>query len=88
VAGKPPDDPLLRRRRTRNGLIQELTAICTELGIAYRRVHGLRASWITRMLAAGVPLVAVQRMCGHRSVAVTQLYIDVADGARGWVDRL
>jgi hypothetical protein len=88
VAGRSPDDPLLAQRKTRNGLIVELRAICTELGIAYRRVHGLRHSWVTRLLSHGVPLALVQRMAGHRSIATTQQYIDVADGARGWVDRL
>ena len=50
-------------------------ALQTERGDSRRRAsvrdfHSFRVTWITLALAAGVPLELVQRVTGHRTVAV------------------
>jgi hypothetical protein len=37
-------------------------------------LHGLRATFITRGLDAGVPAVAVQKLVGHADLAITTKY--------------
>ena len=35
------------------------------------RIHDLRATYVTRLIRAGVPLPTVQRLAGHANIATT-----------------
>ena len=41
--------------------------------------HQLRHTFATQLLRSGAPLVAIQRLLGHRSLATTQRYLQVED---------
>ena len=46
------------------------------------RLHGLRHTWVSLLLASGVPLAIVSKMAGHSSVGVTvDLYGHLLEGA-------
>lgn len=46
------------------------------------RVHDLRHTFATDLLNAGVPITTLQQLLGHRSLAVTQRYAQVADATK------
>lgn len=52
-----------------------LGAIQNELGIRRTNFHSIRASFITHLLLAGVPLTKVQHMVGHKELSTTEDYI-------------
>lgn len=89
IAGKAPSDPVFTETRKHRPawLTQLLETACRQLGIQYRRVHGLRHTWITRMLMAGCPVAVVMQMAGHSNLATTQRYL-TANEQTGWVGRL
>lgn len=75
VAGKPRDAlvftaPRGGPARTRNFRRTWLKA-CAAAGLAGLRVHDLRHTHAAMLIAAGVPLTAIQRRLGHSSIAVT-----------------
>lgn len=49
-------------------------AICTAAAIEGVTIHGMRATFITRALDAGVPPADVQKLVGHASIAQTMQY--------------
>jgi len=55
---------------------------CEALGIQYRRVHGLRHTWITELLRAGVPVPIVMKMAGHTNMNTTMRYLTLDDGTK------
>ena len=89
IAGKSPCDVVFETTRKHRPawLTQLLETACRQLKIQYRRIHGLRHSWISRMLTAGCPLAVVMLMAGHRNIATTQRYLTVSEQT-GWVGRL
>lgn len=69
--------------------LREVMALCCRnLGIQYRRVHGLRHSWITGLLRAGVPAADVMYLAGHRNLATTQGYLTVGESSPDAIARL
>lgn len=55
-----------------------LKEFCKGLGIAQIKFHDLRATFITNMLAQGVPLVTVMAIVGHRRMSTTDIYLRLA----------
>jgi integrase/recombinase XerD len=43
-------------------------------------LHSLRHSIATHLLKKGMPLLAISRFLGHRSLESTQIYTQVTDG--------
>jgi integrase len=58
--------PLLRKR-----LHYALKAILTEAGIDNLRIHDLRHSFASFLIAQGADLLTVRDLCGHRSIQIT-----------------
>ncbi|NLI79416.1 MAG: site-specific integrase [Candidatus Riflebacteria bacterium] len=79
--GKPGDRIFPGAEKKYPDLVNVFRRACKKLGIQYRRVHGLRHTWITQLLMAGTPVPVVMTMCGHRDLQTTLRYLDLPDGA-------
>lgn len=55
-----------------------LASFCRQLGIEAIKFHDLRATFITNMLAQGVPLVKVMAIVGHTEMSTTNEYLRLA----------
>ncbi len=51
---------------------------CESIGITSIKFHDLRATFITNMLAQGVPLVKVMAIVGHKKMETTDVYLRLA----------
>ncbi len=51
---------------------------CKSVGITEVKFHDLRATFITNMLAQGVPLVTVMAIVGHQRMSTTDIYLRLA----------
>jgi integrase len=62
---------------------------CKMIGITEIKFHDLRATFITNMLAQGVPLVQVMSIVGHSKTSTTDEYLRLAGvNIKGSTDRL
>ena len=61
---------------------------CKDLGITYKRGHGFRQFFATRLLDLGVPPAKVQKWLGHASIATTMVYAHVNDEDRRYADEI
>jgi integrase/recombinase XerD len=86
--GKRATDALCSRRMTHQRVFRWTRVACKRLGIQWRRLHGMRWSFASRLLSAGVPVTYVQRALGHRRIEQTLRYYDYAHEQRGWIARL
>ncbi len=57
---------------------QVLREFCNQIGITPIRFHDLRATFITNLLANGVPLVQVMAIVGHSKMSTTDVYLRLA----------
>jgi integrase/recombinase XerD len=64
---------------TANGLALHFFWLYRKAGIAGASSHSGRRSFITNLAAKGVGVRVLASLAGHRSIAVTQKYIDVND---------
>lgn len=71
-----------RNAFTPNTLTQTFAAIYQEAGIKGATSHSGRRTWLTQLAAKGANVRVLQSLAGHRSLAVTQRYIDVNDQLR------
>lgn len=55
-----------------------LRQFCECIGIPQVRFHDLRATFITNLLAQGVPLVKVMSIVGHKKMETTDVYLRLA----------
>lgn len=75
--GKDKNAPLLPQLRSwRKGeAAKALKSFQRELEIRQTNFHSLRASFITHLLLAGVPMIKVQALAGHRDIKTTMKYV-------------
>ena len=64
---------------TANGLALHFFWLYRKAGIAGASSHSGRRSFITNLAAKGIGVRVLASLAGHRSIAVTQKYIDVND---------
>ena len=78
-----PDTPLFvtagRRAFTANVLTQHFYWLFKRAGIGGASSHSMRRSFITTLANKGIGVRVLASLAGHRSIAVTQRYIDVND---------
>jgi len=83
---RKPVNPLLplfitagRRAFTANVMTQHFHYLFKKVGIAGASSHTMRRSFITNLASKGIGVRVLASLAGHRSIAVTQKYIDVND---------
>lgn len=79
-----PEQPLIYSQKSRNGfssnsLSQEFKKIYNLAGLAGATSHSGRRTFITNLANKGIGVKVLMTLAGHRSIATTQLYIDVND---------
>ena len=78
-----PEHPLFvtagRKRFSANVMAQHFHYLFKKAGIAGASSHSMRRSFITNLANKGIGVRVLASICGHRSIAVTQRYIDVND---------
>jgi integrase/recombinase XerD len=79
----PPTNPLFitagRRAFSANVMAQHFHYLFARVGIAGASSHSMRRSFITNLATQGISVRVLAELAGHRSIAVTQKYIDVND---------
>lgn len=68
-----------RKGFTANGMTQHFFWLFRNAGIAGASSHTMRRSFITNLANKGIGVRVLASLAGHRSIAVTQRYIDVND---------
>jgi integrase/recombinase XerD len=81
--GAKPEHPLFvtagGKRFSANVMAQHFHYLFKRAGIAGASSHSMRRSFITNLANKGIGVRVLASICGHRSIAVTQRYIDVND---------
>ena len=74
----------------RNNLGRKWGRVRVKAGLPDVRIHDLRATYVTRLIRAGVPLPTVQKLAGHADIKTTlRFYNWVSDGdLRAGVEKL
>ena len=79
----PGTNPLFitagRKRFSANLMAQHFHYLFKRAGIAGASSHSMRRSFITLLASKGISVRVLAEISGHRSIAVTQRYIDVND---------
>lgn len=91
MTDKRPDDYLFSElhSHSRNWPAVQMKAACKALGIEYRRLHGLRHTFISSLLNTGTAVRAVMKMVGHEEMETTLRYAHVSqDDLKGKIARL
>ena len=60
-------------------MAQHFHDLFKRVGIAGASSHSMRRSFITNLATKGIGVRVLVSLAGHRSIAVTQKYIDVND---------
>lgn len=68
-----------RKRFTASGMTQHFFWLFRNAGVAGASSHSMRRSFITNLANKGIGVRVLASLAGHRSIAVTQRYIDVND---------
>ena len=78
-----PTHPLFitsgRKRFSANVMAQHFHYLFKHAGIAGASSHSMRRSFITTLANKGISVRVLAEIAGHKSIAVTQKYIDVND---------
>lgn len=81
--GSQPNHPLFvtagRKRFSANVMAQHFHYLFKSAGIAGASSHSMRRTFITNLATKGIGVRVLASLSGHRSIAVTQKYIDVND---------
>lgn len=75
-------------RHSRNWPYIQMEIACRELGIQYRRFHGIRHTTATFLLAAGLSLREVMQIMGWTRIDTAQRYIHLANDAAAQIAKL
>ena len=79
----PATNPLFitagRKRFSANVMAQHFHYLFKRAGIAGASSHSMRRSFISLLASRGIGVRVLAELAGHRSIAVTQKYIDVND---------
>jgi integrase/recombinase XerD len=79
----PATNPLFitagRKRFSANVMAQHFHYLFKHAGIAGASSHSMRRSFISLLASRGIGVRVLAELAGHRSIAVTQKYIDVND---------
>lgn len=79
----PAANPLFvtagRKRFSANVMAQHFHYLFKRAGISGASSHSMRRSFITNLASKGIGVRVLAELAGHRSIAVTQKYIDVND---------
>jgi integrase/recombinase XerD len=67
------------KRFSANLMAQHFHYLFKDAGIAGASSHSMRRSFITQLASKGIGVRVLAELAGHRSIAVTQKYIDVND---------
>jgi len=82
-ADAPPKHPVFvtagRRAFSANVMAQHFYHLFKRAGIAGASSHSMRRTFITTLAIKGIGVRVLASLAGHRSIAVTQRYIDVND---------
>jgi integrase/recombinase XerD len=65
------------RRLGRKGIWKNYAALAAQNGVS-SKLHSLRHSFATELLAGGADLRSVQELLGHADIATTQIYTHIA----------
>ena len=68
-----------RKRFTASGMTQHFYWLFKDAGVAGASSHSMRRSFITNLANKGIGVRVLASLAGHKSIAVTQKYIDVND---------
>lgn len=68
-----------RKAFTANGMTQHFFWLFRNAGLSGASSHTMRRSFITNLATKGIGVRVLASLAGHRSIAVTQKYIDVND---------
>jgi len=78
-----PNHPLFvtagRKRFSANVMAQHFHYLFKSAGIAGASSHSMRRTFITNLATKGIGVRVLASLAGHKSIAVTQKYIDVND---------
>jgi integrase/recombinase XerD len=78
-----PDEPLFvtagRRAFTANVMTQHFYYLFKRAGVSGASSHSMRRTFITTLASKGIGVRVLASLAGHRSISVTQRYIDVND---------
>lgn len=81
--GASPNHPLFitagQKRFSANVMTQHFHHLFKAAGIAGGSSHSMRRTFITNLATKGIGVRVLASLAGHRSIAVTQRYIDVND---------
>ena len=91
IKGRAPGDLVFpeMQKHSKNWCREQLRIACKALRIPYRRLHGLRHTFVSGLLAAGVPVRSVMDMVGHEDFETTLRYAHVSqENLKGKIDRL
>jgi integrase/recombinase XerD len=81
--GAKPEHPLFvtagRKAFSANVMAQHFHYLFKKAGIAGASSHSMRRSFITNLATKGIGVRVLASLAGHRSISVTQRYIDVND---------
>jgi integrase len=79
IGPRDTDTPLLGYQQS-TSVKRAFRREADRVGLRDVRFHDLRHTFGTRLLLAGVPLVKVQKLMGHKTVGMTMRYLTLTDG--------
>lgn len=86
---KKATDRIFPRRGTGNWLVKSIKKACEKLNIQYRRLHGLRHTFISELLNQNVPLRVVMEIAGHKNFSTTLRYSHISQNElRGKIKKI